>query len=363
MSEISQFDLEELEQLSRDLGSLNDNQPENAWPAEQLKCCQVAGLFRWFSSKSNGGLGWSDPELLRAYVAIAKGCLKTAFVLTQRTAAVSRLERSDKEALKSEWLPNAVNGHTFSTVGISHLTTSRQHLAKPVLVAAEEGDDFILNGYSPWVTGADHADWLVVGASLDDERQILTLVPTNLDGVHVNAFQELTALTGSHTGAVSFENVSVPNTLLLAGPIENVMSQGLGGRTGGLQTSALALGLASSALGFINDQMQNRPDLERVYSQLQSDWDQLVEQMMDLAAPEHAASKTDSRFSNESLRRDANELVLATTHVALAAAKGRGYMADHPVSRWCREALFFLVWSCPQKVIDANVCKFAGIHD
>ena len=29
--------------------------------------------------------------------------------------------------------------------------------------------------------------------------------------------------------------------------------------------------------------------------------------------------------------------------------------------RWCREALFFLVWSCPQSVLSANLCELAGI--
>ena len=30
--------------------------------------------------------------------------------------------------------------------------------------------------------------------------------------------------------------------------------------------------------------------------------------------------------------------------------------------RWCREALFFLVWSCPRSVVDANLCELAGIQ-
>jgi hypothetical protein len=58
-----------------------------------------------------------------------------------------------------------------------------------------------------------------------------------------------------------------------------------------------------------------------------------------------------------------NSLVLRATQATLAAAKGAGYAAGHPAGRWCREALFFLVWSCPAPVLQANLCELAGILD
>ena len=62
------------------------------------------------------------------------------------------------------------------------------------------------------------------------------------------------------------------------------------------------------------------------------------------------------------LRQRANSLVLRAAQAALMAAKGTGYVAGHPAGRWCREALFFLVWSCPQHVAHANLCELAGIE-
>ncbi len=58
--------------------------------------------------------------------------------------------------------------------------------------------------------------------------------------------------------------------------------------------------------------------------------------------------------------------VLAVTllvGISLAAAKGTGYMIGHPAGRWCREALFFLIWSCPQPVMSAHLCQLAGLSD
>jgi hypothetical protein len=62
------------------------------------------------------------------------------------------------------------------------------------------------------------------------------------------------------------------------------------------------------------------------------------------------------------LRARANSFVLRATTAALAAAKGAGFVADHPAGRWCREALFFLVWSCPQGVLHTNLCELAGLE-
>jgi hypothetical protein len=55
--------------------------------------------------------------------------------------------------------------------------------------------------------------------------------------------------------------------------------------------------------------------------------------------------------------------VLRATQAALAAAKGAGYVAGHEAGRWCREALFFLVWSCPPQVMEANLCELAGLSE
>ena len=56
-------------------------------------------------------------------------------------------------------------------------------------------------------------------------------------------------LPSSQTGRVEFQDVEVPNELLLSGPTKNVLKSDTGVSTGGLQTSALAIGLASAAVG------------------------------------------------------------------------------------------------------------------
>jgi alkylation response protein AidB-like acyl-CoA dehydrogenase len=130
-------------------------------------------------------------------------------------------------------LPDIASGRAFATVGISHLTTSRRHLDKPVLAARLARDGFVLNGYSPWVTGGVRAATIVTGATLEDGRQILFALSTEAPGVSVAPPARLVGLSASHTGEVRLDEVHVSREQLLAGPIENVMTAGIGARTGG----------------------------------------------------------------------------------------------------------------------------------
>jgi hypothetical protein len=134
------------------------------------------------------------------------------------------------------------------------------------------------------------------------------------------------------------------------------MRTGVGAGTGGLQTSTLAVGLTSAALDFLENEAARRPDLVPPTCQLRAEYDELQATLLALAEGE-------SVCTNEQLRTRANSLVLRAAQAALAAAKGTGYVVGHPAGRWCREALFFLVWSCPQGVTAAHLCELAGLGD
>ncbi|MCC6491962.1 MAG: acyl-CoA/acyl-ACP dehydrogenase [Pirellulales bacterium] len=329
------------------------------WPAEQLRLCGQYGVYQWFADAAWGGQAWDQQSVLRGYLALSAACLTTTFVLTQRDGACRRIESSSNEELRRRLLAGLTRGELFATVGISHLTTSRRHLTTPVLRARRAAGGFVLEGFSPWVTGADHADYVVVGATLmrgsePTTQQLLAAVPTNLPGVRCGEPAKLVGLSASHTGPFHLDNVLVGDEWIVAGPVENVMSSGAGAGTGGLGTSTLALGLGRAALAFLAHEADQRPELagprEALAAELAATTDDLF-----------SAVRGQPACSTDELRQRANSLVLRATQAALGAAKGAGYVAGHPAGRWCREALFFLVWSCPQGVLAANLCELAGI--
>lgn len=345
-----------LDDLCRRLVELARCRADDAWPGEALKLCGEYGVFEWFLPEEVGGQGWSEADVVRGYAQLAAACLTTAFVITQRTGACKQIAASDNEQARQTLLPELVTGGAFATVGISHLTTSRRHLGQPALSARQVAGGWRLDGYSAWVTGAVHARTIVLGAELADRRQLLLAVPMTTAGISAARPQPLVGLSGSATGRIDCQDAFVADDWLLDGPVENVLSHRGGTRTGGLQTSTLALGLAASAIEFLNAEAARRPELVLPVDQLRADHGALWESILDAADGRPSCS-------SEDLRARSNSLALRSTQAALAAAKGAGYVTGHPAGRWCREALFFLVWSCPQPVVAANLCELAGLAD
>jgi alkylation response protein AidB-like acyl-CoA dehydrogenase len=239
------------------------------------------------------------------------------------------------------------SGEWFSTVGLSQLTTSRQH-GRPVFSACEDGDDFVFDGMIPWVTGAAQAQVLVIGASLDDGRQVLAALPTSTPGVRVGPPLDLLALHGSMTAEVYCHNVRLQRRWLLAGPVEKVM-QGDRGGSGGLQTSCLALGLAGAAINFLQDECKARPGLLAGTERLENSRQRLRQVMYRLV------QQGPTPDAMNELRAQANTLALQATQASLIASKGSGFVHPHPAQRWARQALFFLVWSCPWPAASATL--------
>ena len=356
---------EEIVSLQRQLGRLGSmggaGGADGVWPAEKLRLCGEFGVYHWFVEPAYGGLGWKPLDVAEGYLKIAYSCLTTTFVITQRTGACKRIASGSNETLKQILLPELARGEVFATVGISHLTTSHRHQGTPALQWSPDGTGFRLNGFAPWVTGGAHADYLVVGAQDSCGVQTLFCVPANLSGITFPPPFDLIALNGSCTGQVHFHDVSVDKKWLLSGPSDNVLSSSSltpegGAGAGGLQTSVLALGLTRRVLDYLKDQTENREELRESYHSMSLSFDSLKERLFHTIEGALDCSK-------DELRSQANSLVMRATQAAMIAAKGAGFVKGHPVGRWCNEALFFLVWSCPQAVSQKNLCEFAGIAD
>lgn len=325
------------------------------WPAVQLQRCAEAGVFRWFIPARHGGFEWNPTEIAQGYIRLGASCLTTTFVITHWVASVKRILASDNQPLIERLIPDLRDGKSHTTVGISHLTTSRRHLANPVLMAKPTSDGFQLDGYCPWVTGAPFTDFILVGADMESGEQLLLVVPREATGVTVDPSQSLIALSASRTGSVRFDQVQIPASNVVAGPMTSVLASKANVGTGGLQTSTLALALADASINYVSSQAERRPELRDKAESLRRQWDVTRQDLNRMAAGNPVCS-------NEDLRTRANSLALRSSQAAMVAAKGAGFVEGHPVGRWCCEALFFLVWSCPPAVSEANLCELAGIQ-
>jgi alkylation response protein AidB-like acyl-CoA dehydrogenase len=348
-------DDERLSELTARLAPLDGPADEEGdWPNALWSILVEYEVPRWSLPTDLGGDGCGRVALVQRYARVAEGSLTAAFVLSQHDAAVRRLAAASDRPAARGWLEQIAAGRAFATVGISHLTTSRR-LGPQALRAVESGGGYRLDGTMPWVTGSVRADVFVTGAVLDDGRQFLVAVPKDREGLHVQPPFALAALQASCTSEVRCEGVEVSGSELMAGPSADVMSHPGAAGTGGLETSALALGQARAALVALEAESPQRTDLSEPVEALADSWRYTWD---DLAAA--ASGRADAPTSGQ-VRGRANALVLRATQAYLTARKGTGFLRTEPAQRWARQALFFLVWSCPGPVAQATIRDLAGL--
>jgi alkylation response protein AidB-like acyl-CoA dehydrogenase len=347
--------------LVRTLHEIPEPDSASEWPSAQMDLLVEAGGLRWNIPRAFGGYGVDAVEMLEIYRELAAGSLLTTFILTQRNAACQRIETSANRALAARLLPALCSGELFATVGISHLTTSRQHAHSPVVSVNEVPEDrgYRLTGHIPWATGVTQAQILVTGGTLTNGSQVLATIPLNREGVVIESPLPLMGLSSSQTSAVELRDVLVSYEEILHGPVERVMSAGSGGSAGSLGTSAVAIGTAQGTLKMFAEEVDQRPELAEFLTPLEQEATELTYQLR-LAAT-GTTGPTDC--SSEVIRQRANSLVLRSAQAWLAATKGAGFLAGHPAARAVRESMFFLVWSCPQPVLEGNLRELACVSN
>jgi alkylation response protein AidB-like acyl-CoA dehydrogenase len=339
MSDRSRIAALVLEQLAQ-FASCADQ--DSAWPADSLNLLGPTDAYRWSIPKSFGGSEYSLIDQLAAYEDLASACLTAAFIISQRDAAIRRIVAFAPDELQAEWLPRLASGAIFTSIGLSQLTTSRQHQQAALQVVSSANECLTLQGEIPWVTGADHAEFIVAGAKDKVGHQFLFALPVKHAGVTVEPPLSLMALHGSRTTRLLLDRVELSHRALILGPVSEIPN--LGRAAGGLETSCLALGLARAAIEYLEQEATKRAELSSAARHLKDQLDALRNTMYLIARGEGPAQAA------ATLRTAATQLVLSASQIALIAAKGTGYVFGHPVERWVRQALFFLVWSCPKPV-------------
>ena len=192
------------------------------------------------------------------------------------------------------------------------------------------------------------AELIVAGAALEDGGQILFLLEAQAGGVTIEPAMQLVSLRASLTSSIVLKDVVVGDQWLLRGPVEKALVRR--NKSLELGQTFLATGLCLSALDLIGEHRSEaaRDAGGRFAEQLET----LREEIKELSRPgnEKAAAEASPR-----IRGACNELAVRMTHAGVALYKGTGLLVDHPAQRLAREAMFLLVWSCPNPVIDCTV--------
>ena len=129
-----------------------------------------------------------------------------------------------------------------------------------------------------------------------------------------------------------------------------------------VRPKTLPLGQAFLALGHARGivELIERHDSARARALVKRLDEQLAELRGKIIAACEPGAPTTATEHVPHLRSAATDLALRAAHSAVTLYKGSALLLSHPAQRLAREALFLLVWSCPDRVIECTVDLLSG---
>ncbi len=263
----------------------------------------------------------------------------------------SMIRQFGDEVMKETWLPKIASGESASCSCISE-PAHGSNVAGIETRAESDGNEFVINGSKMWITNGTVADVAVVMAKTDPEaghRGITAfLVPTETDGVSATKIDNKLGIRASDLAEITLSDVRVPEENVI-GEVDQgfyqLMSFFAGGRT---NVAAQALGTAQAALDAAIDYAEEREQGGQLIKEYQAISHKIAEMATSVEAARsltyRAASHVMDGDDREGARYASMAKLFASEHAvdvadeAIQVHGGAGYVTDHPVERFYRDA-------------------------
>jgi alkylation response protein AidB-like acyl-CoA dehydrogenase len=281
------------------------------------------------------------------------------------------------ETLAYHWLSVAesVNVHTVACHGVAHHGTSEQrHRLLPELLGGEllganclsephagsdaaalttravrDGADYVVSGTKAWITHAGVADFYVVycrtgGSGARGISCLLTDGATA--GIRPERPEKKMGVSSSPTAQIVFSEARVPADRLIGREGRGFLVAMDALDCGRLGIAACAVGLAQAALDYAVAYAKTREQFGQPVIMFQGLGFLLADLATAIAAARAltvaAARLRDAgkRYGTEAAKAKlfATDTAMRVTTEAVQVLGGSGYVRDHPVERWMREA-------------------------
>ncbi|MFB6109927.1 MAG: acyl-CoA dehydrogenase family protein [Halodesulfurarchaeum sp.] len=255
------------------------------------------------------------------------------------------------EWMKDEWLPKVANGEAATASAISE-PGHGSNVAGIETRAEKDGDEYVINGNKMWITNGTVADAAVVMAKTDPgegHRGITAfLVPTDLDGFSADKIDNKLGIRASDLAELILDDVRVPE--------ENVIGEKNRGfhqlmaffASGRVSVAAQAVGAAQAALDAATEYATEREQFGQKISEFQAIQHKIAEMATNVEAARsltyRAATQVEegnddlaARFASMA-KLFASENAVDVADEAIQVHGGAGYVTDHPVERYYRDA-------------------------
>ena len=368
-----------------------DEREETPWPIIQ-EAAKV-GLYS-FDFLANA---YNDPSGLSGCIANEElfwGDAGIAMAIMGTSLAVAAIYGSGTPDQMVEWVPQCFGDASEPKVGAFCSTEPEAGSDVSAIRTRarydEATDEWVLNGQKSYATNGGIANVHVVTASVDPDLgargQAAFVVPPGTAGLVGTKKLRKLGLRASHTADVFLDDVRVPGSCLLGG--RDALQARLDKARSGQRTSgqasmrtfelsrptvgAQALGIARAAYEYALDYARTRVQFGRPIIENQAIAFALADMRTEIDAARllvwRAAwmGRNNQPFTageGSMSKLKAGEVAVATTEKAIQILGGAGYLREHPVERWYRDAKIYTIFEGTSEIQRLVVARaISGMH-
>lgn len=321
-------------------------------PDELRRKMAEMGFFGIMIDEDHGGLGLGVFEYCLVAEELARGWLSVSGLLARGNGMGGGFTAEQESRL----LPRVARGEWLGAYALSEAEAGSD-VANISCRAVREGDEWVVNGTKMWCTYADQADYLVLFARTDPNRDpakphrgISTFLvekergsfPAGITGTPVRKI----GYFGWQTWELSFDDFRIPASALLGEEGKGFYMAVSGLEVGRAHTAARAIGLARAALEDSIAYVATREQFGRPIGEFQYLRFEIAKMAADIEAARQlmysVATAIDSgrRCSTEAAmcKLVATEMAERVTSQGIQIHGGAGYTTDFQVERHWRDA-------------------------
>jgi alkylation response protein AidB-like acyl-CoA dehydrogenase len=295
----------------------------------------------------------------------------------------------------AEWIPRCFG--TPEKVALAAFCVSEPDAGSDVAamrtraVYDEARDEWVLNGTKTWITNGGIADVHVVVASVDPQLkgrgQASFIVPAGTDGLSMGRKFQKMGIRASHTAEVMLDDVRIPGHLLLGGKdrLDERLARARAGAARSRSHAALstfestrpavgaqAVGIARAAYEYALEYAKERRQFGRPIIEHQAVAFKLADMRTRIDAARllvwnaswrGASGQGFEAAEGSQSKLFAGETAVQVTDDAIQIMGGAGYVREHPVERWHRDAKVFTIFEGTSEIQRLVIARaISGLH-
>jgi len=335
-------------------------------PYEIIKKAATLG----FGISKDGGslLDGSGSALIPSILAeeLSWGCAGIALAINSSGLAAASIASTGSPEQREKWLAAIASDANEVHLGAMCLTEpdAGSNVANIQTTATRDGDEYILNGEKQFITNGNIADVHVVFATEDRSKGWgglgAYIVPRGTPGLEEGTTWKKMGIRASHTANVVLNDCRIPAEYKLGAPSQGGGGSGPGA-LGALMTlertrpvvGAYALGIGRAAYEYALDYAKQRVQFGKPIIKNQAISFMLADMAMAVdsarlmvwrAAWMGGAGAPYLQAEGSMAKCFASDMAMKVTVDAVQVLGGQGFMRDHPVEKWVRDAKIFQIF-------------------